>query len=398
MRTLLFAVAVAMFLPFVVLAREEEPNNDFVVHGTVNIALGNKNGLVLLTDSMLTSSGHQLTEPGQKLFKLDDNTVCSVAGFISASTPIDDLNSSTSDIIYQYIRESLAQPPQTIAEKLRALASLLTFNLDAISNVRDATGHPTSIDEYRLQLIVAGYDLDRRQKIGRITLRTSKEHGDLVSFVDEASISIVEEKFIWKLNGIPDVATELLQHPESAPEDVALTQYAAALHDNGGSSLTVQQLVELAKRLAFHTSKAYPDVGGPHQIAIVTAPHKIKIEQQAFPAPTSSPFLFNLFVDGKFTGNALSFAPGLHALFVRCSWTGARQELDGHLFIGSTFTNSVLTYNGGRVILGDSNRVVSSILLVGPLLRPDDKTVQSLSRTFAWSRILRDFSSGPTNF
>ena len=52
-----------------------------VIRGTLNAALANTNGIVVVTDSIQTSGSHQLTDPGKKLFKVDQDTVCTIAGF-----------------------------------------------------------------------------------------------------------------------------------------------------------------------------------------------------------------------------------------------------------------------------------------------------------------------------
>ena len=111
-------VLVVLFLIPLVSSAQEARDDDFVVHGTVNIALGNKYGWVVLTDSMVTSGDHQLPQPAQKLFRLDDETVCAIAGFGSASSPsVPDLNTSSAAIIYEYVRQSAGQQPQTILER-----------------------------------------------------------------------------------------------------------------------------------------------------------------------------------------------------------------------------------------------------------------------------------------
>ena len=92
------AIHVMLALPLVAEARSNV-EDDFVAHGTINIVLANENGLVVLTDSMITAGDRQLPEPGQKLFKLDDRTVCAIAGFVSAPAPIRALYTSTSAII-----------------------------------------------------------------------------------------------------------------------------------------------------------------------------------------------------------------------------------------------------------------------------------------------------------
>jgi hypothetical protein len=63
-----------------------------VLTGTVNIVLANSNGIVVLTDSnqtVISDTGELFTSPlpGQKLFRLDDRTVCTIAGFGSQSHP-----------------------------------------------------------------------------------------------------------------------------------------------------------------------------------------------------------------------------------------------------------------------------------------------------------------------
>src|SRR5437773_8729278 len=98
MRLSLATLACTTFLATAVPVQSRTVDDDFVVHGTINVALGNKNGIVVLTDSMLTTGDHQLPNPGEKLFKLDDHTVCAIAGFVSAPGPARDLNTSTSGI------------------------------------------------------------------------------------------------------------------------------------------------------------------------------------------------------------------------------------------------------------------------------------------------------------
>src|SRR5260221_7465065 len=382
----------ALFLIPLSIIAAETPTGDGVVHGTINIALGNKNGWVVLTDSMVTATDatgtHQLSNPGQKLFKLDDRTVCSVAGFASAPAgstagKLSDLNTSTSAIIHEYVRQSAPQSRQSMAEKLRALASLFNMHLAMIANVRDTVGNPTSIEAYRFQLIVAGYDIDDKLKIGRIALRTKNSTGGLMSEIEDGSLLNVEEKLVWQLNGMPDVAKQILLHPESKPDDAAIKLYATSLNENGGRSLTVEQMTELAKRLAYYTSQAHPEVGGLNQVAIFNKLHIVSIDQPIFPEPPRPLLRFSLSVDSHFSYSSVAFAKGSPAVFVRCSWIGMQHELDGHYYVGSEFTNSVLIYDGGDVNLGNTNRVTNSVLLLGSHAILELESVQRLMTTFS---------------
>ena len=383
-------VCAMSLLPLITLAGQKP--DDAVVHGTINIALGNENGLVVLTDSMITDNGRPHPEqPSQKLFKLDDRTVCAIAGFAAAnaiSAPptsptvsVPDLNSSTSAIIHEYVRQSSTQSPQSIIERRRTLASLMNHQLSSIANVRDALGNPTPINGYRFQLIVAGYDIDDKPKIGRITLETKNEHASLMSSIDEASITDVEEKLVYSLNGMPDIAAQVLLNPESKPNDAVINEYATSLRVNGGRSLTIEQMTELAKRLAFYTARAHPEVGGPNQIAVLQKQQSVRIEQQKFPDPPRPLFHFGLVVNSHFSYSSVGFAGGVSYVFVRCSWAGMKQEIDGNYFINNDFQDSFLLYDGGAANLGQSNRVVNSKLIVGPSVKPDDMTLKQLTES-----------------
>jgi 20S proteasome alpha/beta subunit len=383
------SLSVIFLLPLLAVAGQN-PADDSIIHGTINIALGNENGLVVLTDSMITAGTQQLSEPGQKLFKLDDRTVCSIAGFVSAQAAsaraaVPDLNVSTSAIIHEYIRQSVRQAPQSIAERLHTLSVIFRINLSAIANVRDALGNATGTDGYRFQVIVAGYDTDDKLKIGRITFRT--DNTSLSSDVEDASISDVQQQLMWRLNGMPDVAIQILQHPEAGPKDPAIDLYATSLHENGGRSLTVDQMVQLAKRLAYYTSKAHPEVGGPNQVAVFKKSQIVSIDQPTFPEPPRPLFRFSLVVNSHFTYSSVVFGKGNTSVFVRCSWTGMQHELDGHYYIGSRFTNSVLIYDGGDVNIGDTNLVADSMLLLGPHAIFENEVVRRLTTTFPSLRV-----------
>jgi Proteasome subunit len=57
-------------------------------HGTINLLLANKNGTVLITDSRISNGNYQrISDHAQKLFQLDDKTVCSIANFYSDPGP-----------------------------------------------------------------------------------------------------------------------------------------------------------------------------------------------------------------------------------------------------------------------------------------------------------------------
>jgi hypothetical protein len=68
--------------------------------------------------------------------------------------------------------------------------------------------------------------------------------------------------------------------------------------------------------------------------------------------------------------------------------TECAQQLDGILFHDSSFTNSVLTYDGsGPLLFSHSNSVVGSTLVLGPSLKLDDPLVKDLICYYPWKTI-----------
>jgi len=64
-----------------------------------------------------------------------------------------------------------------------------------------------------------------------------------------------------------------------------------------------------------------------------------------------------------------------------------QHDLDGHYYIGSEFTNSVLMYDGGDVSLGETNQVNDSLLLLGRHAILESEIVGRLTATFSSLRV-----------
>jgi hypothetical protein len=71
-----------------------------------------------------------------------------------------------------------------------------------------------------------------------------------------------------------------------------------------------------------------------------------------------------------------------------------RWVLDGHFFVGNTFSNSTIVYGGGDVNLGDTNRVTNSVLVIEPLIDLNNESLRRLEIAFPWSAILLDLPRG----
>jgi 20S proteasome alpha/beta subunit len=366
------------------LGSEEE--EDPVIHGTINVVLANKNGMVVLTDSMLTAGDKQLPTPGKKLFRLDDHSVCAIAGIIaSPSGSYKELDLSTVALVNDYAGQVSAGQPITIAQKLRELAFLLNINISAVENVRNANGSSLNPDSYILQLIVAGYDTDGILKIGKVTLRSQNLRGNFDSEIESGWIRSATEKLDKEFSGMPDRAEFIMAHPETVPGDKTVSEYQLSLKSDGGKSLTLEQLAELAKRLKVYSGLAHREVGGPDQIAILQNGKISSFTQPPF--PDSPPVRkFSLVVASSFRRSSLLFRGNTATIFVRCFWNQMVVPIDGNFFSGSVFMDSLLTYNGGPLHFDITNKVIDSDLLVGLNVKQYSEELTDLRRRFIAGR------------
>jgi hypothetical protein len=157
----------------VAFAGGDGPNPVFT--GTVNIVLANANGIVAITDSNQTwhsSSGEPFTsqQPGQKLFRIDDRTVCTIAGFGSTPLPnFPEFANSAAGVLDRYATKLRSNGGvHSFREKLTSLRALFEFQLAGIGNLQHL--HAEDLRNYDFELILAGYDTDGTAKIGKIVL------------------------------------------------------------------------------------------------------------------------------------------------------------------------------------------------------------------------------------
>jgi len=150
--------------------------------GTVNIALANANGIVLLTDSVQShreADGWHQMQPVQKLFRLDDKTVCSIAGFASETGWIpQQLNTEVAGIIADVKDQLSERPVGELDAKLGAIGFLVGHYIDLIANRREiVVGPSTPSDAYAFEVIVAGYDVDGEAKLEKLVLTPVIQEG-----------------------------------------------------------------------------------------------------------------------------------------------------------------------------------------------------------------------------
>jgi hypothetical protein len=350
-------------------------------HGTVNIALANANGIVLLTDSVqshMEADGWHHQQPVQKLFRLDDKTVCSIAGFAGETWIRPELNFRNIDvtgIIAEVTDELSKHPVPELDAKLGAIGFLVGSYIDLVANRHEITVGPGTPDAYEFEVIVAGYDADGEPKLKKLALKPvvlqapdGHRYWSHIASLEEVS---VEVKLAHLLGGIPNVSLQVLQSPQAFKTSAVIQKYARSKKENEGQSLTLKDLAALASKMAAQTARRPPFVGfvgGPDQIAILAEGRILKIDQPHFddpPRPMKITLMVNLRLAGAAAAVMVVPGPYHHFVWIRSHIVGLKSpplRLDGQFFYGCEIRDSIVEYNGGLLDFGPTNTVVNSAL------------------------------------
>lgn len=366
--------------------------------GTVNIALANANGIVLLTDSVQSyrqADGWHHTQPVQKLFRLDDRTVCSIAGFASETGwPHPQLDTHVSGIIADFRDQLASHPVAEVDAKLRAIGFLVGQYIDVVTNRQEVVNpSSTAVREYEFQVIVAGYDPDGQAKIEKIVVTPvvpNAAKGRMYwSHSVRLELPIEEHGLSHLLGGVPDISRTILASPEQFADSPAIQRYARSKPTNAKDMLTVEEMAALASAMAKQTAKDprfTGFVGGIDQIAVLTEGKIAKLDQPNFTDPPR-PLKFALIVSPALIVGAqnLVTSPNVSFLWIRTRFTGFRNprlRLDGQFFYGCEIRDSIVEYSGGLTDFGPTNTVVNSMLFPVHVISLEE--VNRISKAFRW--------------
>jgi hypothetical protein len=379
-----------------------------VLRGTINVVLANDEGILVLTDSMLTAmsvDGHgvktyrQIAEPGRKLFQIDERTVCTFAGFASADTPlVHDFLNNSSAIVGRFQDRLRHFSPMPVVDKLRLLNIIFSYYLQGVANIRT----DGSKENYLIELLIAGYDPDGTPEIGRTTIEMNESNGVagpvLYPVTREFRVTPIHGTQPPLFAGIDQVAQRITDHPEASEwsGDSAIVDYAKA--KKSGKPMSIAQMKALAVSLKQHTARKYAEVGGPNQIAIL-ANGKV----QSFKGPDGLPpvpvtgFKFEVVSGVRMTGHPEDpikregtngvVVMGCSAIYFNNSFTGVHQEVGEGFYSKNTFNKSLISYSGGPVNFGKSNEVNESDLRIGPKVPKDSAEVKHLLDDFKWKSV-----------
>jgi 20S proteasome alpha/beta subunit len=372
-----------------------------VIRGTINEAFANENGIVVLTDSMetyLDASGAEHHIPtAKKLFRIDDETVCAIAGFGSETFPSAlRFNTDVAGILADYKEQLVESPISQFEAKLRSLAFLIGFYINTSATVADvAEGPLTSGQDYTFELILAGYDTDGTAKLGKVvlteTVRQEPGGGKFWTPDYAAAVESVGGPFVHLVSGYRDVADRVLESPRSFASSAAVRRYAESRQADGGASLSIAEMEALANYIAKKTAQLHPEVGGPNQIAVLSDDRIANVDAPDFPRPRR-PLRFSVIEGGRFREPPASVQKGARSVMLLIGLTvdGVKgMDLNGLFFYGCEIRDSILIYNGGITSLDPSgkNKVIDSWLLLFPTEVTDSSSkteLRALRKNFAW--------------
>jgi hypothetical protein len=373
------------------------------MHGTINVIVANDRGIVVLTDSMLTQTREdahhirtslQLPTPGQKLFQIDDRTVCAFAGFASASTPpLPEFLNSVSAIIARF-KERIRNPTElSVSDKLQLLEAIFNAYITAIAGIREDDG----AENYRFEFSLAGYDPDGTPEIGRLVLSAAPEQATagplLRSTTQQRVVFPVGHHQMICINGISDVALGILRKTGTWRTDPEGT---CELSTSGQKLLSLEEMKAFAISLKERTADRYPEVGGPNQIAVLADSRlQSPIEQPTFLPVKFPAYSFAIMSNSRFgpsdgkgrpTGDGI-IAPMLFKVYFRDEFVHSLQAIDNTYYGGNVFKDCILTYGGGRVLFAPSNQVIDSDLEIDAGVSPDSPRVRQLVHDFKWRSV-----------
>jgi hypothetical protein len=332
------------------------------------MALANRHGAVLMTDSMQSRGREQLSDPGQKLLKFDSKTAFAIAGLGKATVPsVPELNVEILGVI-KSLGDDKAETP--MIKKLDLLAGLLSFRLSVLADVNALPLEAAGL--YHLQVLMVGYDLDGVLKVGTLVISASPQNfrGRLhwEFHTSTASVESVPKGFHYWLGGMNDVAESFFKSPNKYAHYKAVLNFRSKGPD--GASLTLPDLTALGRVLLKETAKAHREVGGPTQVATFHAGSIIGLEQPANLPEIKKPLGVSVVRGLSWAGaGGIRPSPGEVIVFESVAFPkGSPIELDGAIFLHCQITGAVVTFRGGLTYLDESTTITDSYLSFYPAL------------------------------
>jgi hypothetical protein len=343
-------------------------------HGTINVVLANGNGAVVETDSRLSLNGRSVGK-GQKLYKLDERTVCAIAGFFTLPLPVFEGSysptpSSVPAMIEQYLKERNGQLGDTLSEKMDSLVEIFSFDMAFTSSV--AISH-LRFNPSSSALTLVGYEAGQL-KILQAHLKPSiNPNNGYVTYEATVDPQIIVGKELKKATaGLDFEVTKVLSSAEARPNDHIVHDYQVSMSETQGQSMQLEDLRILANEMVRTAERFHPgEVGDERQTAILTGGKISHFEQTIEPLAPGNLQLAGINEDATDDGSLWAFVVATEPhtfttprLFVHARINGMNtpctfQQLDNIIFTGSAFTDTCLLYQGSPLTIFDKSNVLT---------------------------------------
>ncbi len=373
-------------------------------HGTINIALANQNGAVVETDSRLSYNGKPVGK-GQKLFKLDDKTVCAIAGFYTLPLPVFAGNyspapSSVPAMIDEYLKEKNGNFGQTLAEKMDSLAELFSFDMAFTTSIA------VSQEQFQpspSEVTLIGYE-DGRLKILQVRLEPMPSPLDSSIAYKRTSETetVVGKALETATGGLDREVRAVLESREGATDPILQNYQTSMKHDSGGSP-SLDDLRLLANEMVRRAHNFHPgEVGDAKQIAVLSGGQVSSFDEPVRPQPAKDLRVAGINTDAVMRQNMFAVEvfsrPGHFVqplLFVHATIEGRDQPctiqpLDNLIFVNSSFSKTCFIYSGSSLSIFDqSNRLSQSVLYLSSSVSDDSPFMRRFRRHFPNTAVIR---------
>lgn len=351
------------------------PHKTPPTHGTINVLLANRNGVVLVTDSRASDQqGRKVHDRSQKLFKIDDATVCSTAGFGADPGPGDTIRETVTGEI-QSIVDGLAKSsgPMSFRHKIEVFTSTLKAQLVNLETdyeyAQKAPGTP-SHSKQDLILLFAGYDKEGTA-IAKVVITVNPTQTIDSHRIFEGSVHTefkpVVKDLVYFTAGVDDTVKYRLQSPAAFDTEAELNDYRNAVRDGKTANLRVEQLESLARYLEKDAS-GYPVVGGPVQIAKIVD-KQVQVDLPPNLIKSGPPYRTGFIFFNRFSDMPLFLMinpRNNHSVFVNNDCENAAMLLDDQVYIGGEYVNCNFFYDGGDFYRDPSVKITGGQLILGP--------------------------------
>lgn len=350
--------------------------------GTLNVALANKNGVVIAADSRGTrfNALGQIVECEdiyQKLFRTGTKSAMAIAGLLA--TPPDPYSLETiSRILSRFGKDGLKDgrgDPYFVTSWIEDDFGIQLRCLSAVLSVCSPRGM-----DLRLITTVAGFDSTNRLSIGQVRFRPAPAPID--ANTKRIWLVTCEETPLAKVEGFTYLTAGM-----TSIADAMLANYLEAIGEVTASDLPLTDLIELVCSIFDKTIACEQTVGGPIQMAII--PNEGEPTWQIRAAPAQRTLLGGRElviggtnpIGGRAIGNAAHYemtqsfdSLNISSLFVATRFENMTVPLDEGQFFGCIFERCTFVYSGRAQIGFQANDVLDCRLEIrtdGAALPPE---------------------------